>query len=148
MSYLLLLFNFGFTYIFQVCTSYFISLMYHQQQNIWYPPKVFTCPFRSYLHFSRAEFTCPVAHNNITILYYGQVKLLRLKSSVTSKWASKHLWGYHLFCCWWYIVENNQTKEGSANLNITFTYSYIYIYIHTLGKLLELIKLHTRQNNR
>ena len=33
------------------------------------------------------------------ISYYGQVNSLRLKSSVASKWATKHLWGYHLFCC-------------------------------------------------
>ena len=25
--------------------------------------------------------------------YYGQVNSLRLKSSIASKWASKHLWG-------------------------------------------------------
>ena len=31
--------------------------------------------------------------------YYGQVNSLQLKSRVASKWASKHLWGYHLFCC-------------------------------------------------
>ena len=38
-----------------------------------------------------------------------QVNSLRLKSSVyiyiPSKWASKHLWRYHLFCCWWYKHE-------------------------------------------
>ena len=34
-----------------------------------------------------------------------QVNSLRLKSSVTSKWASKHLLGwYHLFCCWWNVL--------------------------------------------
>ena len=32
-----------------------------------------------------------LAHNNITMSYYGQVNSLRLKSSVASKWASKHL---------------------------------------------------------
>ena len=40
-----------------------------------------------------------LAHNNITIRNDGQVNSLRLKSSVASKWASKHLSGYHLFCC-------------------------------------------------
>ena len=34
---------------------------------------------------------------------YVQVNSLRLKSNVASNWARKHLWGYHLFCCWWYI---------------------------------------------
>ena len=46
-----------------------------------------------------------LAHNNITINnYYVKVNSLRLKSRVTSKWASKHLWGYHLFCCWWHKI--------------------------------------------
>ena len=34
-----------------------------------------------------------LAHNNITISYYGQVNSQRLKSKVASKWASKHLCG-------------------------------------------------------
>ena len=34
-----------------------------------------------------------LAHNNITNSYYVQVNLLQLESSVSSKWASKHLWG-------------------------------------------------------
>ena len=36
--------------------------------------------------------------NKFDLCYYGQVNSLRLKSSVASKWASKHLWGYDLFC--------------------------------------------------
>ena len=32
-----------------------------------------------------------LAHNNITICYYGQINSLRLKSNVASEWASKHL---------------------------------------------------------
>ena len=31
--------------------------------------------------------------NKFDFCYYGQVNLLRLKLSVASKWASKHLWG-------------------------------------------------------
>ena len=31
--------------------------------------------------------------NKFDLCYYGQVNSLRLKSSVASKWASKHLWG-------------------------------------------------------
>ena len=31
--------------------------------------------------------------NKSDFCYYGQVNSLRLKSSVASKWASKHLWG-------------------------------------------------------
>ena len=34
-----------------------------------------------------------LAHINSWLCYYGQVNSLRLKSSVASKWASKHLWG-------------------------------------------------------
>ena len=30
--------------------------------------------------------------NKFDLCYYGQVNSLRLKSSVASKWASKHLW--------------------------------------------------------
>ena len=40
-----------------------------------------------------------LAHNSIAIKYYVQVNSLRLKSNVASKWASKHILGYHLFCC-------------------------------------------------
>ena len=40
-----------------------------------------------------------LANNNITINYCMQVNSLGLKSNVASKWASKHLMGYHLFCC-------------------------------------------------
>ena len=36
--------------------------------------------------------------NKFDFRYYRQVNSLRLKSSVASKWATKHLWGYHLFC--------------------------------------------------
>ena len=39
--------------------------------------------------------------NKFDFCYYGQVNSLRLKSSVASKWASKHLWGFHLFCWRW-----------------------------------------------
>ena len=31
--------------------------------------------------------------NKFDLCYYGQVNSLRLKSSVASEWASKHLWG-------------------------------------------------------
>ena len=34
-----------------------------------------------------------LAHNNITISYNGHVNSLRMKLSVASKWASKHLLG-------------------------------------------------------
>ena len=38
-------------------------------------------------------------------LRISKVKSLRQKSSVASKWVSKHLWGYHLFCWWWVGVD-------------------------------------------
>ena len=31
---------------------------YHQQQNKWYPPKVFTYSFRSYTLLYNSDFTC------------------------------------------------------------------------------------------
>ena len=40
---------------------------------------------RSVMKFDRS--------NKFDFCYYGQVNSLRLKSSVASKWASKHLWG-------------------------------------------------------
>ena len=46
-----------------------------------------------------------LAHNNLWLCYYVQVNLLRLKYSVASKWASKNIWGYHLFWYWWYKIE-------------------------------------------
>ena len=56
-----------------------------------------------------------LAHNNITICYYVQVNSLRLKSSVTSKWTRKHLLGYHLFCCWWYIpIHENSLHQHQS----------------------------------
>ena len=36
--------------------------------------------------------------NKFDFCYYGQANSLRLKSSEAWKWASEHLWGYHLFC--------------------------------------------------
>ena len=35
--------------------------------------------------------------NKFDFCYYGQVNSLRLKASVASKWASKHLWGNTYF---------------------------------------------------
>ena len=52
-----------------------------------------------------------LANNNITISYYVQVNSRRLKSSVASKWAGKHFWGYHVFCCWCYS-ENVRILAG------------------------------------
>ena len=55
-----------------------------------------------------------------------QVNLLRLKSSVSSKWASKLLWGYHLFCCWWYIssvieIISDEISPASSYFLTTFS---------------------------
>ena len=60
-------------------------------------PKGFYVPI-SKLH-SISALVNLLALNNITISYYVQINLLRLKSSVVSKWARRHLWEYHLFCC-------------------------------------------------
>ena len=72
-----------------------ISVTYHKQQNKWYPKGVFL-PI-SKLHSILAVANLLV-HNNMTMSYYVQINSLRLKSTVASKWASKHLWGYDLFC--------------------------------------------------
>ena len=43
--------------------------------------------------------------NKFDLCYYGQVNSLRLRLSVASKWASRHFWGYHLFCCFKILCE-------------------------------------------
>ena len=77
------------------------NLWYHITQQINGTPKGVYWPI-SKLHSILAVANL-LAHNNITIIYYGPVNSLRLQLSVVSKWASKHLWGYHLLWCWWYV---------------------------------------------
>ena len=64
--------------------------MYYQERNKGYPKCV--C-----LNISKLQLILAIAnllvHNNITISYYVQVNSLLLISSVTSKCASKYLWG-------------------------------------------------------
>ena len=60
-----------------------------------YPQRCLYLPI-SKLHSILAE-TNLLAHNNITISYYVQVNSQRLKSTVASKWASKHLCGTNYF---------------------------------------------------
>ena len=66
----------------------------YQHQNKWYSQRCLLAHFEANL----------LAHNNWWLCYYVQVNSLRLKPNVVSKWTSKHLWEYHLFCCWWYIT--------------------------------------------
>ena len=61
-----------------------------------------------------------LAHN-LWLCYYVQVNLQRLKKSVASKWASKNLWGYHLFCCWWCILSFHCTFFLAISLFFFFT---------------------------
>ena len=62
--------------------------MFHRQQNKWYPQR---CQENcSQLQHSVIKFD---RSNKFDFCYYGQVNSLRLKLSVASKWASKHLWG-------------------------------------------------------
>ena len=77
--------------------NYLGTILYHQQQNKWYPQMFLLAHFED-IHSILAVANL-LAHNNITVIYYMQLNSLRLKSSVASKWASKHLWEYHLFCC-------------------------------------------------
>ena len=85
---------------------YFSSVViYHQRQNKWYPyPQLFYLPIsnlRSILSVLNL-----LSHNNIVTSYYVHVNSIRLKKSVASKWAGKHLWGStNLFCSLWYIIE-------------------------------------------
>ena len=65
--------------------------MYHQQQNKWYPLKGFYLPISKLCSIILAVANL-LAHNNVTISYYGQVNSVRLKSSSASKWASKDPW--------------------------------------------------------
>ena len=102
---------------------------YHQLQNIWYPQSKGV-----YLPISKLNSILPVAnilaHNDITIRYYGKVNSLRLKLNVASKWAGKHLCGVpfilllivHLYI---YMLKN---RECNGNI-IVIIYIYIYIYI-------------------
>ena len=92
-------------------------MLYHQQQNQWYLQMFLLAHFEATLYFSVAK---SLAHNNITISYFVQENSLRLKSSVVSKWASKHLWGYHLFCGWWYM-RNSSVKSKGAKVKIKNT---------------------------
>ena len=75
------------------------------------PPKVFTYPFRNKIIYHK--LLCAI--NSV-----------RLKSSVSSKWTSKLLWGYHLFCCWWYIssaieIISDEISPASCNFLTSFT---------------------------
>ena len=68
--------------------SKFGCFTYHQQQNKWYPQ-------RFYVPISKLDSILAIpnllVHNNLTKSYDVQVNSLRLKSSVASKWASKHV---------------------------------------------------------
>ena len=79
------------------------------------PPKVSDCQKNcSQLQHSVMKFD---RSNKLDLCYYGQVNSLRLKSSVASKWAIKHLWGtggYHYF------------DADGTRISILM---YIYIYI-------------------
>ena len=46
--------------------------------------------------------------NKFDLCYYGKVNSLRLKSSVASKWASKHIWGNNFFA-----------GDGTRGINLT-----------------------------
>ena len=64
------------------------------------PPLVFTCLFQSHTRFQLWGIYFPMITCGHVIMCKNS---LLLKLNVASKLASKHLWGYHLFCCWWYL---------------------------------------------
>ena len=61
---------------------------------IWHPKK---CQI-----VRKTAAPCSNRCSKFDLYYDGQVNSLRVKSSVFSKWVSKHLWGHHLFCWGWY----------------------------------------------
>ena len=71
---------------------------YTINKKIYGTPKGVNLPI-SKLHSILAVANLLTYYNNVTISYYVHVNSLRLNSNVVSKWASKHLWGYHLFSC-------------------------------------------------
>ena len=81
------------------CSYGNINPMHHHQQDKCYPQMCLLAHFEATLDLAVANL---LAHNNITLSYYRQVNSLRIKSSVASKWAIKHLCGYHLFCWFWH----------------------------------------------
>ena len=98
--------------------------------------KINGTPKDVYLTISKQHYISGVrnllAHNNITMSYYVQVNSLRLKLNVASKWASKHLWGNHLFCCWLYtLFVNFQSLCYSYAYISTFLQIYIKIIVFT-----------------
>ena len=75
-----------------------------------------------------------LAHNSITISYYGQVNSVRLKSSVALKWACKHLWENHLILL--LIVPTTTNTGNDKNLcgsicNLKFITIWRKISIHS-----------------
>ena len=60
--------------------------------------------------------------NKFDLCYYREVNSLRLRLSVASKWANKHLWGYHLFCWRWYNDDFHRKTRKFFRLCYTSSY--------------------------
>ena len=57
--------------------------------------------------------------NKFDLCYYGQVNSLRLKSSVATKWASKHLWRvtFILLACYNDVLRSFEGKAKDAEIS-------------------------------
>ena len=65
----------------------------------------------------------------LRLCYCGQINSLRLKSW---KWASKHLWGYDLFWCWWNMICIVYLFIFNLYIYVYCTYAHTYKYYISL----------------
>ena len=72
--------------------------------------------------------------NKFDLCYYGQINLLRLKSSVASKWARKQIWRYRLFCWRWCIAQHYPFKNMLLTKSIlTFRKVNLVHCVHSIS---------------
>ena len=99
-----------------MCNSLLIFTLYLQKQNKWYPPNVL---------LAHNNITISLlAHNDITISYYVHENSLRLKSSVASKWTSKHLWGCHFYAS---PSSGDAYSDRQLTKILSFDLKYLYV---------------------
>ena len=67
--------------------------MYHQQQNKWYSPKVFTCPFPSYI-LRGCILSLPISIEN-TLLFPGYIE----GNDLCNVWGVPTLFGLEVGYC-------------------------------------------------
>ena len=78
--------------------------------------------------------------NKFRVCYYGQVNSLRLKLSVTSKWASEHLWGGKIYFAgdgtrlWYATLPSTQPICWLSDYTIVIYAPDHFIYHHQQNK--------------